>query len=243
MTQRRRRGDRTALGSYTHDLYQAIQRLAMSMEEMHHKPVLGEREVLSMIAPPEVVEVLTTARALGEVSRYGVSSHVSVALPDPPGIHVTFSLSSDDFLVPRKPVWQDLGHPKLEELRTWAVERIETKFKWGLVNKLLKVLNDKFSSPAQLRYAWPAVLGLMRTSTAFDDLIPQIEEFKRPAVMVDLSPELRAVCQECSQIVATGLLMRDLIEKAPESPVDVSFNISAQRREHPCAEIGAYAPL
>jgi hypothetical protein len=240
---RRRPGDKTALGGYGPALRSAADKLHETMLRMHPQPFLSENQFLQMVAPMEHVGVLLAARDIGLISKYALQDTVEMVLPGHP-ITVSFSMSGTDHpVLPRKPEVQDPQDPKFVEILEWAHEWVEMKFKWGLVYRLIEVLNKKFSSPAQFRYAWPAVLGLMRTSTSFSDLLPAIEEFKRPNNMPYMSPELAAVCQECSQIVSTGLIMRDLVAEEQVYPVAMAVLISGQTRLHTtCAEIGSYYP-
>lgn len=244
---RRRRGGKSALGGWKYELVRQVRALAEHQIKLNPHPFLTHGELLHMIAPPEVCEVLTQARKLSSVSRYGVTSYVSVVLPRnlTPVMFTMLDGDNHPFL-PRKTTWQDnvesLENQK--KISDWASETLEIRFKWGLVLKLIDVLNNKLTSPAQVRYVWPAVLGIMRTTTVFDDLLPQIEEFKRPHNMPPISPELRGVCQECAQIVATGLILWG-VEKpiAPDWQVAIELQNSGRTLVHPtCTEIGVYGP-
>jgi hypothetical protein len=234
----------------TSEIQSAITLLYGNMQKTLPHPMLTHDEVLSMFAPPEDIVILKEATKIAAVSHYYAESSLSFAFTTNEGgpIGVSFQLNGDRGtlpLLPKVPKLQPGFEARAEEIRSWGNARIELAFEWGLVRRFFDRLNRKCSRPAQVRYIWPTLLGVMRSyGGGLVESLAKLEEFKRPPELPTLSPEFVEVGRRCTQIVTTALIMNDTATvDQSDVPVRLSVGSSGLKRLHQCEDIGSYGPI
>jgi hypothetical protein len=247
MARERRRSGSAFSATVENELRCAIGELHAAVQSTNKQPVITHDELLNMFAPPEIVNILKQAPLVAQVSYYYSTNNFNITFKGNLPFTVNFQLAGDRKtlpLVPSIPDLQEGFETRIEEIEAWATVRTDISLDWSLVERLIKHLSKICTHPAQVRYIWPTLIGLMRSRGALASQVAELEDFKRPGTLPTISLELAEVCRQCSQIVATGLIMRDIADdKEPDYPVQLTLpDLNSRTRVSACAEIGAYHP-
>jgi hypothetical protein len=255
MSRRSRRGPRSTAFTVgaTADIQKALTGLYQSMQGTLVQPMLTHGELLAMFAPPEDQIILEQAPKIGAVSHYYAENSMSFTFPahgvapeSPMPLGIMFFLNGDrkDLpLLPKVPTLQPGFYPRADEIKAWARARVELAFDWGLVRRYFDVLNRACGKPAQIRYLWPALVGVLRTCSDLQEALTRLEEFKRPSELPNFSQEFVEVGRRCTQIVATALIMKDVLPDAvPEPAVRLGISMTGLKRLSHCKEIDTFVP-
>lgn len=210
----------------------AITKLCNRVKCTLKTPVVSYREMLQLIAPAEHIEFLLNARRIGDIGRYPGRDSDQIVIANHRGVNVgvEFSVSGQDEtpVMPYKPWLHHSPENKalINELVRCAKEFADVAIDWGVVKAVYKYLNKHCKSPAQVRYFWPSILGIMSLNEDLDDVRASIIEHTMPRGLPSLPPEVRALCRQTAGIVATALLLPPL-EDEPHVPEDVTITFKA----------------
>jgi hypothetical protein len=192
-----------------------------------HKPcTLTHDDVKELLVRPEHYQAVEDAREL-----FGNSSgeYAEVKVDDPFAkgnsslVQVQLRVSRDNpgFPFPTyvgREVYGDPEGPARKALATWVKWRAKVGRDWCLANNVFSELNRRCSTPAQVRYFWPSIVGLLALSD--DEKVrakaDKLRAYKAPSGIPPVEKAFVEACKSASAIIAKGLLYPE-VEGTPEA--------------------------
>ena len=126
------------------------------------------------------------------------------------------------------------AHAKMTK---WCEARMELGIKWGMVDAVFKELAYRCRTPYEVRYFWPAVLGLLNLTGD-----PYGEKLRVPRGVPDytLPRELRDAAYEAQTLVSGTLIMPEP-KRAATKPVRLSLEYNYPRPDLPWKSVRKHA--
>ncbi len=217
----------------TTEIHNAIGQLRRRVLRTQRVPVISYREMLRLIAPAEHIETLMQARELIDIGRYTArTTDARVYLRHRNrNVGVTFEVSGDlgTPAMPYRPIWLD-HFPENRDL-VMALGECGKQFAditidWDEVEQVFKYLNDVCKHPAQVRYLWPAIGGLLSMRDELAGLRSSLSQHVLPKSLPTLPVEVRQACRRSAATVAMALMLPPLEDDAMPTPdVEIEFRI------------------
>ncbi|WP_020095725.1 hypothetical protein [Methylobacterium sp. 285MFTsu5.1] len=177
----------------------------------------------SLLVRPEHFQAVEDAREL-----FGNSSGDTATLmvDDPAGkgaqvnveVELAVSRENPGFPFPTYVGQEVYGDPEGEprkKLASWVKWRVKVGRDWCFANQVFYELNRRCSTPAQVRYFWPSIVGLLALSE--DDKVrgkaDKLRAYKPPAGIPRVEKPLAEACRSASAIIAKGLLYPETEER------------------------------
>lgn len=216
------------------EINNAIYQLRRRVLRTQRVPVISYREMLRLIAPEEHVERLMQARDLIDIGRYTArTTDARVYLRHRNhNVGVTFEVSGEigTPAMPRIPIWLD-HFPENRDL-VMALGECGRQFAditidWDEVQSVFNYLNKVCSNPAQVRYIWPAISGLLSMREELAGLRSSLSQHVLPKSLPTLPVEVRQACRRTAATVAMALMLPPLEDDAMPTPdVEITFMIT-----------------
>jgi hypothetical protein len=190
-------------------------------------PDITYRELLQLIAPAEHIDALMNIRRIADVGRYvGVSTDARTFLSHRGrNLSVSFEVDgeSDSPVMPYRPIWLDHfpeNRELMKALEACGKQRADIAIDWERVGKVFKYLNEVCTNPAQVRYLWPAITGILSMKEDLEGMRASLSQHVMPKSLPTLPMEVRKACRETAAIVAMALMLPPL-EDEPVQPRQV----------------------
>lgn len=218
---------RTAFSAATMTILDAtIGKLHHSMAHLIKSP-LTNKEIAVHLIKKEDMPLLLRAKELG--LRSGVWRDVA-GLKIHDLVTVNIDMSVLDLPLPKyvdNGVVKDIELPDniKELLAAFASKRLEMSEQWTKVRALVGYLDDNCTSPQQVRYLLPCIIGLLAYDSKTAPLARRITPMPHLRISPSVSPNVREAIFEVQRTVTQALLIpKDLPpEYAPEGKPYLTF--------------------
>jgi hypothetical protein len=124
----------------------------------------------------------------------------------------------------------------VERVMQWVVHGGDVSRDFGRVRKVLDAFNNSGFSRLAIRYYWPTLLALLSEGpTRLKDMVPELQDLRRPPKLPPLPPGLQRACRETAETISTArLIPADIDEPEPgEVMLDI---VSGQIYDEPIGE-------
>jgi hypothetical protein len=192
------------------------------------KPALTNKEIAAHLIKKEDLPLLIRAKELG--LRSGVYRD-AVGLKIHDLVTVNVDMSSLDLPLPKyvdNSVTKDIELPDniKEQLAVFASKRLAVSEHWTKVRALVGHLDDNCTSPQQVRYLLPCIIGLLAYDSKTAPLARRITPMPHLRTPPSVSPSVRDAIAEVQRTVTQALLIpKDLPpEYAPEGKPYLTFS-------------------
>jgi hypothetical protein len=205
----------------------SINMLHRSMSHLIKSP-LTNKEIATHLIKKEDMPLLMRAKELG--LRSGVYRD-AVGLKIHDNVTVNIDMSSLDVPLPKyvdNGVTKDIELPDhiKEQLAVFASKRLAVSEQWTKVRALVGHLDDNCTSPQQVRYLLPCIIGLLAYDLKTAHLARRITPMPNLRIPPSVEPNIREAIAEVQRTVTQGLLIpKDLPpEYAPEGKPYLTFS-------------------
>ncbi len=213
----------------------AIGTLAIRMLRTIPRFEPSQEAIIRLISPEEDIPVLLNARKVINLDSYDAKSTSFMQLAPQHGVDsaVAFSFSNvvkSTPMMPRDPRFQLLHNSNVqvyEEMIGYIQKRIEVAIDFGRVVATFEALNRYCSTPAQMRYMWPAILPILSMNSELEGFRQAVATFRVPSKTPSLPVEVRAACKTtAATITMAGLLppMEDDAMPTPDVVLDIRLS-------------------
>jgi hypothetical protein len=217
----------------TAEIHNAMGKLRRRVMRTIKVPTISYREMLRLIAPAEHIETLMQARELIDIGRYTArTTDAKVYLRHRNNnVGVTFEVSGDlgTPAMPRTPIWLDHfpeNRDLVLELSACGRQFADITIDWDEVEWVFRYLNQACSNPKQVRYLWPAIVGIMSVNEDLTSWRSQLSQHVIPASLPTLPLEVREKCKRTAATVAMALMLPPLEDDAMPTPdVEITFGM------------------
>lgn len=223
-------GPKTAFNDInTKAIEEAILRLSRRVKCTLSTPTLSYKEMLTLIAPTDQVEFLLHVREIADIGPYAARDTDAMLFTvfQKKEVRIEFGVSGDEGspVMPRRPWIRNISETTslITALNKSAHDFAGVAIEWGHVMTVFRVLNTICKTPAQVRYLWPSIVGIMSVNQDLDDARESIAVHTVPRTLPKIGLRLRKLCRDTSGIVATALLLPRLENEAYVVP-DVRVN-------------------
>ena len=129
--------------------------------------------------------------------------------------------------MPNRPLWLDHfpeNRDLVAELVSCSKQWADIDIEWNEVNEMFEYLDTVCKNPAQVRYLWPAISGLMSMNEDLAPMRANLSQHVIPKSLPTLPVEVRQMCRRTAAYVATALMLPPLEEDVvPVPDVDITF--------------------
>lgn len=195
------------------------------LRTLKKKPTITYRELLQLIAPSEHIEILLNARQIGDIGIYtGTSTDTRVITSHRDrdvGVEFTVERDEKSPVMPRHPIWLDHfpeNRGLVKELVSCAKQFADVAIEWDEVEQCFRYLNEVCKTPAQMRYLWPSIVGIMSASDGLGGLRASLAQFVVPKSLPTLPLEVRAMCKRTAAVVTMALMLPTLEHDSVPTP-------------------------
>lgn len=227
------KADKTAfhpkMEAHIHNAIDSLRRRVLRTMKL---PTITYRELLQLIAPEDHIELLMTARKVADIGRYVArTTNTRVYLRHRNyNIGVTFEFNGDEQpVMPRVPIWLDhfpCNRDLVMELGACGREFADIAIDWDEVSSVFNYLNHTCSNPAQVRYLWPAIGGILSMREELAGWRSQLSQHVLPKSLPTLPVKVRQLCRKTAATVAVALMLPPLEDDAiPVPDVHIEFRI------------------
>jgi hypothetical protein len=196
--------------------------LKLAIEELHIRMQqtnmleMSHQELLDMFVPKGDHEVLlkirymTTENFVHDTFNFKYSwSGVSLE----PYAYVDLRFAMHDTATRKHPAlpkhrsWTG-NNPEAEaKIDNWLQRRFTLGVDYSRVNRVLEILNERCSSPQQIKFLWPSIMSLCKMRDDTRQLASAMEAARTPHTIPALSPELRQACRKTAGAIAVANLL------------------------------------
>lgn len=216
------------------EIHNAIRSLRTRVLRTLKVPTITYRELLQLIAPEEHIEVLMNARKIGNIGRYAASdTNTKIFLSHRNrNVGVKFDVNGEDGpVMPRVMLWLDhfpCNRDLVMELSSCGKQYADIDIDWDEVLQVFNYLNNVCKNPAQVRYLWPAIGGLLSMRKELAGWRSQLAQHVLPKSLPTLPVEVRQMCRRTAATVAMALMLPSLEEEPYVVPdVEIEFRMMA----------------
>jgi hypothetical protein len=182
----------------------------------HKACTLTHEDMKHLLVRPEHFKAVDEAREL-----FGNSSGetVDIKAPDPHskggelviGVELAVTRDEPGFPFPTyvgQQLFGDADSEARKKLDAWIKWRTRVGREWCLANAVFQELNRRCNTPAQMRYFWSSIVGIL---TLCDDekvraKADKLRAYKAPSGIPRVEKELAEACRGASAIISKGLL-------------------------------------
>lgn len=198
-------------------------------------PAITYQQLLNMVADEQDHAILKQARSvlgLGYLENTSIYNMEFCQIGDRQ-VLVTFKTDGYDAsapALPQRPKNYTHREPEIERaLITAAGQLIDIMTEWARVKAVFTQLNELCSSPSQVRYYWPSILGILaHCGDDYQTLRSSIITAKPHRTSVQLPMGVREGCRKTAQTVAMATLLPAEIPTPEKGPVRVEFGLSTR---------------
>lgn len=182
-----------------------------------HKPcTLTHNDVKELLVRPEHYQAVVDARELfgnssGEYARLKIDDPFVKGEEALVTLQLRVSRDNPGFPFPRyvgQEVYGDPEGPARKALATWVKWRAKVGREWSLASHVFSELDRRCSTPAQVRYFWPSIVGLLALSD--DENVrtkaDKLRAYRAPSGIPHVEKPFVEACKSASAIIAKGLL-------------------------------------
>ncbi len=211
-------------------LKDSLGRLHGRMQGMNHPPRLTHHEVINLCTPQADRELaflipkkFNTSSATDDIFiDWGEGGKVGF------DIRRNYGPNDKDLvpLVPRNPKLQDDADPEVVyKITSWITEYTKQAKNFARAKALVIRLNEICDNPQQVRYVFPAIMGLLPLDERLEKLSAKLGDYRRPS-NVPYVLQLKPTMDKVAETISTALLLDENL-KVENSlyPVRISTNL------------------
>lgn len=205
-----------AFSSKTATLVDGSIRSLFSRVQKFFQCELKPDDVKRMVIRPEDIEVLDRAYALIYGTQSSGGTHnFQILLPWKDvvtGVKVTLTCNSGfNFLIPNYVDGDRFIPPECEtrsKIESWVHERVEHGIEWGRVLEVFRYLQERCTSPQQLRFYFPGIVTLLVNSgdAKLEKLASKLRSARMPNEFLSLNREAKDYIAAANATLATSQL-------------------------------------